>query len=187
MTEDLTLGPNETVVWTGHPRRTAVLPAVGVGLVLLAAGVGLAALGGERLLALAGVGLAGFGLLLPAWSYLTLINTEFTVTDRAIFRRTGVLSRSVRRVELSRVQDSAFAQHLRGRLFGYGTITFEVAGGPSVEFDRVHEPRDVRQLVDERRRDVDGIPGSLEQWQAVRDEVVALRRAVDASVSQGRS
>lgn len=182
MTEDLTLGAGESVIWTGHPRRTAVLPAVAVGLGLLVAGLAIAAVGGDVLLVLVGLGLVGVGLFVPAWSYLTIINTEFTVTDRALFRRTGVLSRSVHRVELARVQDSAFAQHLRGRLFGYGTITFEVAGGPPMHFDRVHDPRDIRQLVDEKRQGVVEIPGSLEQWRAIRDEVVALRKAV-----QGRA
>lgn len=179
MTADLNLAPGEAVEWTGSPRITAVLPAVAVGLVLLAFGVVLVAVSEGVGVLLAGVLLFLAGLAIPGLSYLQVVNTEFTVTDRALYRRTGVLSRSVRQVELDRVQDSSFSQHVRGRLFGYGTVTFDVAGGGALRFDRIDGPKGVRQLVDRKRQGRADFPGSLDQWEAILDEVRALRRAVE--------
>lgn len=178
MTDDLNLAPTEAVEWTGHPRLTAVLPAAGLGLVILAVGLGLVVIG-DGILLVGGLLLAGAGLAIPGWSYLRIVNTEFTLTDRTLYRRTGVLSRSVRQAELDRVQDSSFTQHARGRLFGYGTVTFEIAGGSAIRFDRIDGPEAVRQLVDRNRRRSARIPGTLEQWRTIRDEVRALRRAIE--------
>lgn len=179
MTADLNLAPGEAVEWTGSPRITAVLPAAAVGLVLLGFGVGFAVVGEGLAGPLGGLLLVAGGLAVPGWSYLQIVNTEFTVTDRALYRRTGVLSRSVRQVELDRVQDSSFSQHVRGWLFGYGTVTFDVAGGGALRFDRIDGPKAVRQLVDRKRQGRADVPGSLDQWEAILEEVRALRRAVE--------
>lgn len=178
MTDDLNLAPAETVLWTGHPRLTAVLPAVGLGLVILAVGTGLVVVG-EGLAGLVGGLLLAAGLAIPVWSYLRIVNTVFTLTDSSLYRRTGVLSRSVRQAGLDRVQDSSFTQHARGRLFGYGTITFELAGGSAIRFDRIDGPDAVRQLVDRHRQRSDEVPGTLDQWRMIRDEVRALRLAIE--------
>jgi len=76
------------------------------------------------------------------------------------------------------VQNSAFSQDALGTLFGYGTVTLEVAGGDDIRFRRIEDPESVRRLVD--RATVDEIPGSLEQWRAVLAELRALRRVVES-------
>lgn len=179
MTDDLNLAPTETVAWTGHPRLTAVLPAVGLGLVIVAVGIGFMVVGDGVAGLVGGLLLGSVGLAIPGWSYLRIVNTVFTLTDRSLYRRTGVLSRSVRQAELDRVQDSAFTQHARGRLFGYGTVTFALAGGSAIRFDRIDGPEAVRELVDRHRQRSDEIPGTHDQWRTIRDEVRALRRAIE--------
>lgn len=178
MTQDLALAADETVAWAGHPRLTAVLPAVALGLAIVIGGVILLSIDGG-LFRLGGVLASAVGVAIPAWSYLSVVNTEFTVTNHALYRQTGVVSRSVRRIELDRVQDASFSQHIRGRLFGYGTLTFEVAGGGALRFYRIDDPTAVQQMVDQTRRSSDEIPGSLDQWRAVREEVRALRRTIE--------
>jgi uncharacterized membrane protein YdbT with pleckstrin-like domain len=111
---------------------------------------------------------------------VSLRRTRFAVSDAAVYARSGVLSRRVRRVGLERVQNSAYGQSVTGALFGYGTVTFESAGGPSVSFFRIETPREVRALVDRRVEQArDPIPGTVEQWRDVLAAVRDLRESVE--------
>lgn len=171
----LTLADGETIAWDGHPRLTTALPGIGLGaaLVVVALGVGIAR--GVPLLALP---VAVVGCLVAAAAYLRVVNTEYVVTDRAVYAKRGVVGRTVTEASLSKVQNSAFTQDALGALFEYGTVTFEIAGGNDVAFRRIDDPETVRRLVD--RAAGDEVPGSVEQWRAVLDEVRVLRRAVEA-------
>jgi hypothetical protein len=170
----LTLDPDEAVVWSGRPRLSTIVPAVVVGVVGLAAiAYAVVALGVS--LALLALPLA---LAVPAYAYLQVRNTEFLVTDRAVYAKTGVVGRQVVQSSLAKVQNSSFSQDLFGSLFGYGTVRLEVAGGNDVDFYRIDDPEAVRRLVDQATGDA--IPGSLEQWRVVLEEVRALRTAVEA-------
>lgn len=182
-TEDLLLDPSEELLWSGHPRLSAGIPSFVAGLVLLVAGGALVGglgpgTGATRAL---GVGLVLLGLVIPALTVLQLRRTTYAVSDRALYARSGVLSRNVRRMGLDRVQNSAFSQSVTGGIFGYGTVTVESAGGGgAVQFVRIESPREVRAFVDRRAALADDpVPGSVEQWEAVLDEVRALREAVE--------
>ena len=167
-------GDDEDVLWSGHPRLPTVLPAVAVGFTLLVVGVGGAVTRGQlALLVLVPVGLA-----VSAGAYLRVVNTRYVVTDHALYRKTGVLSRRVDRVALRRVQNSAFTQGVLGSAFDYGTVSVEAAGGGAIAFADIDDPRAVRALV-ERQVGGDEIPGTVEQWAAVLDEVRALRGAFE--------
>lgn len=177
------LATDETVAWTARPRLTRVLPAVLVGCVLAVAGV----VGWlvETPLALA---LVPVGVAIAAWRYLLNRHTQYVVSDDALYAKTGVLSRSVTRAALETVQNSAYTQSFTGSLFDYGSVTFELAGGGDLVFEGVPNPGEVRALVDRVTRSDgiagesgsrDAIPGTVEQWRAVREEVRGLRRALD--------
>ncbi|EMA07139.1 PH domain-containing protein [Haloferax denitrificans] len=172
----LARGDDETVRWEGRPRIQTVIPAAVVGLAIVVVAAVAAAANGVPELAVAGL----VGFLLPAWSYLRVTNTRYVVTDRALYRKTGVLSRTVQRVSLDRVQNSALSQGVTGSLFGYGTVAVEAAGGGAIRFDDVDDPGAVRDRIEGRDdRDGDELPGTVEQWAAVRDEVRALRAALE--------
>lgn len=174
MTADVVpLDPDEETVWSGRPRLATVLPEAGVGLVVVAASIGATIAFEEPTLAL--VGLAG--LIPPVRKVLVVTNMAFLVTDRACYRKTGVLSRQVRRIGFDRVQNSAFRQSFRGSLLGYGTVVIEAAGGGRVRFDAVEDPQAVRSLVDSRVGRVE-IPGSVARWETILEEVRALRAAL---------
>ncbi|MFC6732303.1 MULTISPECIES: PH domain-containing protein [unclassified Haladaptatus] len=165
----------EEVLWSGHPRLTTVLPAMVIGA-LLVGGFGAAGFAfNEPLLAIPAL----LGFLIAGAAYLLVVNTEFVVTNVGLYRKTGVFSRNVRRVSLSRVQNSAFSQGLLGSIFGYGSVGVEAAGGGSIRFSNIENPRDVRALVD-TYAGADDIPGTLDQWQAVLEEVRGLRAAFEA-------
>lgn len=176
---------DETVLWTGSPRLSAALPAAFVGVVV--AGVGMAIAVGPAADAGAGglaVGVLAVlvGLSIPALAVLSLVNTRYVLTDRAASVKTGVVGRRVDRARLSMVENSSYEQSATGSLFGYGTVTLETAGG-GVSFQRVDDPSRVRSLVDEHvgggdDQIGDSIPGSLDSWRAVREEVRHLRAAL---------
>ena len=170
----LTLDPGEEVVWSGRPRLSTIIPAVVVGL------VGLAAIGYAVVVLRVSLGLLALpvALAVPAYAYLQVTNTEFLVTDRAVYAKTGVVGRRVVQSSLAKVQNSSFSQDLFGSLFGYGTVRLEIAGGTDIGFYRIDDPQAVRQLVD--RATGRELPGSLEQWQAVLAEVRALRTALES-------
>ncbi|CQH56435.1 DUF304 domain protein [Halobacterium hubeiense] len=179
------IGESETVVWTGRPRVTVVLPAVVVGLTLVVAGLAGAILSDSWLPA----ALVPVGVAVPGWRYLRNRRTQYVITDDALYKKTGVFSRAVAQATLRTVQNSAFSQSLTGSVFGYGSVEFEIAGGGRFTYRRIGDPREVRALVDEAAGDTDAVsgtgrveqsvPGSIEQWRAVREEVRALGRLVD--------
>lgn len=182
--EAIPVGESETVVWTGRPRVTVVVPAAVVGVVLVAAGVAGVVLGESWLPAV----LIPVGVAIPAWRYLQNRRTQYVITDEALYKRTGVLSRSVSQAMLSTVQNSAFSQSLTGSVFGYGSVGFEIAGGGEFTYRRIGDPREIRALVDEASggdtvvgssRAGESVPGSVEQWRAVREEVRAVRRLLE--------
>lgn len=188
MSDDwLWLREHETVVWQGRPRLTTIIGSVGAGLVVLAAAVVLAATVDGRL--------APIGLLavpIPLWAYLRVTNTTYVVTTRAIWVKTGVLGRSVRRITLSKVQNTAYQQSVRGSLFGYGTVTVEVAGGEDIDFQRISDPRSVQEAINDQRTNGEEstLPGTADQWQAVLSSVRAIRRrsvALRATAYERRS
>ncbi|WP_101297609.1 PH domain-containing protein [Halegenticoccus soli] len=173
----LWLREGEEVRWRGRPRLARVLPAVGVGLAVVAAAAGLAALVDPLALAL-----AAFGLLPPLAAALRVTNTAFVLTGRTLWIKTGVLGRSVRRVPLSLVQNTASRQSVRGSLFGYGTVVAEVAGGPDAVLVDVPDPREVRELIDDgavNRGEKKEVPGSVDQWREVLAAVRRIRIAIE--------
>jgi uncharacterized membrane protein YdbT with pleckstrin-like domain len=175
MTDDwLRLDPEESVEWETHPRLMRAAPGVVVGLVIavIAVSGGLAA--DARLLAT--VVLAP---LPAAYAYLRVVNTRYVVTDRALYRKQGVVGIDLRSVEQRRVQNTRATQGVLGTLFGYGTVEIEVAGGADLRFADVYDPNDVRRLVDELAGGGRSVPGTIEQWRAVRDELRAVRRAME--------
>jgi len=97
-----------------------------------------------------------------------------------VWEKTGVLGRSVRRVSLSKVQNTAYEQSARGSLFGYGTVTIEVAGGRDLAFRRIDNPRPVQEAInDEVDLENRELPGSIEQWQAVLSTIREIRRVLE--------
>jgi len=71
----------------------------------------------------------------------------------------GVLTRSVTQANLETVQNSSFGQDITGSIFGYGSVTFEIAGGDDLSFRAIEDPRAIRALVDRAASNDDGLGG----------------------------
>ena len=131
----LALDDDEEVVWSATPHPYSLVPAIVVGLPLTVVLVGIVILVG---------------------AYLSHKNTNYVVTSDALYKKTGVLSRSVQRIEFGKVQDTSYRQSFLGARYGYGTVDVSTAGGGGVEmsFGNVPEPRRVQSLINERLRGV---------------------------------
>ena len=166
----------ETVVWEASPRTTRALPGIGISVALLVVVFWLAvSVSGWVLMAVPVAAVPGL------YHYLQVVTTSFVLTDVEITMKTGVLGRSVRRVEYSRVQNVGYSQGLTGSVFGYGTVDVEIAGGRDLHLYDVYDPTVPYEIVRERatERGSAEIPGSLETWTAIRDEVTALRKSLE--------
>jgi len=172
--EWLTLEGEESVVWSGRPRtmsiagtvlralvRTAVLVAVGLGLMGTFSGA-LPAVVGDLLTVVPDRVPLGIVAVAVLWGVaqvvraaLVLTNVEFVLTDRNLYKKTGVLSETVQRVGLDRIQRTSLSKDLFGNLFDYGSVAVSTAGGSGVEMviadlDDPDELRlELRRLVNE--------------------------------------
>ena len=103
-------------------------------------------------------------LRFTVWPFLKWLTTSYTVTDRRIITRVGVVARTGRDMPISRVNDVTFSHSgLLERLLGCGTLVVESAGerGQLVLRDVPHVEevqRDVYRLAeaDEERRRGEG-------------------------------
>lgn len=172
--EWLRLDPGETVQWETHPRLVRAAPGVLFALVVAAAGIA----GGLLVDRLALVVL----VLAPApavYAYLRVVNTRYVLTDRALYHKRGVVGIDLRTVELTRVQNTRSTQGVLGTAFGHGTVEIEVAGGRDLRFADVYDPKEVRRRIEGLAGGTEAIPGTEAQWRAVRDELRAIRRAIE--------
>lgn len=133
----VTLASNERVVWNGSPSLRAAAGSLVISLLLVGIGIGgiMIAFGrGEALfnalsVVLVGIGTVGIvGLLLRRWS------VQYVLTSEKIYKKSGLLSCTVRTIWLSRIQHTTFTQTVRERLLSYGTIDIETAGGNASGF-----------------------------------------------------
>ena len=154
----LSLDDDEEVLWSDTPHRYSLVPAVVVGIPL---------------------SIFLVGLFIIAGAYLSHVNTNYVVTTNALYRKTGILSRSVQRIEFEKVQDTSYRQTALGAQFGYGTVDVSTAGGSGVEmsFRNVAEPREIQRLINGRLRDRER-DGDSTDAAAVLDEILAELRAL---------
>jgi membrane protein YdbS with pleckstrin-like domain len=148
---------SETVVWHVKPRVRRIIPQV-VGalfLVVVAIGGGLALsnsalLGADPAVTVVVWGTVGLAVLAAvAWvalAYMRVQATDYVLTDRNVYKRTGVLSERVVRVGIDRIQNTTLRKNLTGNLFDYGTILLSTAdGGTALAITDLDNPEAFRE------------------------------------------
>ena len=146
----LNLSPGERVIFQGHPSWRAILgfylkgilvaALVGVVFKLFGAGSGTVFL---VVLVIVGVTiLAGF---------VKRVATTYTITDRRLNIRRGIVSREVQETRLERVQNVNYRQSVYQRLVQVGDVDFDTAAGDDYNFifAGVADPQDVVHRVDQ--------------------------------------
>lgn len=168
--EWLSVDDGEEIVWTSGPDRRTLVPAFLVGIPLA---------------------IVLIGILLIAGEYLRVTNTQYVVTNRACYRKTGILSRDVKRIEHEKVQDISYSQSALGNYFGYGTVEISTAGGSGVEmaFKSVPEPREVQHLISDQRKRDRGLTRSEDvddgrSTDDVLDEILTELRAIRGTLEE---
>lgn len=160
---------DEKIVWSGGPELWGYAGSILVGVLLLP--------------------VFGAGLPILLGVYLTVSRMEYVISTQSVYKRTGVLSRTVTEIGLDKIQDTSYGQSLTGRKFGFGTVEISTAGSSGVELslDYVGEPQEIQSILDERARalsddDADGTaPGRVdpETIAAVVDELRQTREALE--------
>ncbi|PCR90675.1 PH domain-containing protein [Natrinema ejinorense] len=164
--EWLSLDDDEEILWAGGPDRRTLVPAFVIGIPLT---------------------IVLIGLLIIASEYLRVTNTHYVVTTRALYKKTGVFSRDVKRIEHGKVQDISYSQSALGTHFGYGSVEISTAGGSGVEmsFDSVPDPRAIQQRIGERIKRERGDSADERTKDEILEEILAELRAIRTAVEGG--
>lgn len=91
------------------------------------------------------------GVVVIAW--IRRLDMHYTVTDRRLIVRRGILNRNERSASLDRIQNVNTAQGLFGRILNFGDIEFDTAGSDIGDADLalrgVNDPHQMRDLLDQ--------------------------------------
>lgn len=119
---------DEEIQWTGQPARKSQIIPILVGIVMIPFGIGL--------LVLIGV-------------YTRINYTTYGVTDKALYKKRGALSDKVKRVPLSKIQNTEYSRSFIEKRFGFGSVQISSAGssGTELSFRAVDDPESLQDLI----------------------------------------
>jgi uncharacterized membrane protein YdbT with pleckstrin-like domain len=146
----LNLSPGEQVIFQGHPSWRAILGFYLKGI-LVAAILGVifklfdAGSGTVFLIVLVVIALT------VVIGFVKRVATTYTITDRRLNIRRGIISREVQETRLERVQNVNYKQSVYQRLMQIGDVDFDTAAGDDYNFvfAGVADPSDVVHSVDQ--------------------------------------
>jgi uncharacterized membrane protein YdbT with pleckstrin-like domain len=146
----LNLSPGEQVIFQGHPSWRAILGFYLKGILVAAILGVLAKLFGASSATVFLIVLVVIGLTVLI-GFLMRVATTYTITDRRLNIRRGIVSREVQETRLERVQNVNYKQSLYQRLMQIGDVDFDTAAGDDYNFvfAGVADPGDVVHSVDQ--------------------------------------
>jgi uncharacterized membrane protein YdbT with pleckstrin-like domain len=146
----LNLSPGEQVIFQGHPSWRAILGFYLKGI-LVAAILGVLA-------KLFGAGSGTVFLIVLVIVAITVlagffkrVATTYTITNRRLNIKRGIVSREIQETRLERVQNVNYQQSVYQRLMQIGDVDFDTAAGDDYNFvfAGVADPGDVVHRVDQ--------------------------------------
>jgi uncharacterized membrane protein YdbT with pleckstrin-like domain len=87
--------------------------------------------------------------------FLSWLTTTYTVTDRRLITRTGILTRRGHDIPLSRISDVSYERGLTDRLLGCGTLVVSVASEQQVELHDIPHVEQVHLRIHDLLFDTD--------------------------------
>lgn len=104
--------------------------------------------------------IAGFLILISGMFFLytiglglqatvTLLTTEFAITNRRVIAKTGFIHRRTLEILLSKVESVAVYQNILGRALNFGNVTIVGTGGTRETFRAIVDPVGVRSQVNQ--------------------------------------
>jgi uncharacterized membrane protein YdbT with pleckstrin-like domain len=145
----LNLSPGERVIFQGHPSWRAILGFYLKGVLVAAVAGLIAKLFGAGAFDVFLIVLAAIAVTVLA-GFLKRVATVYTITDRRLNIKRGVVSREVQETRLERVQNVNYRQSVYQRLMQIGDVDFDTAATDDYNFVfvGVADPGDVVQAVD---------------------------------------
>ena len=147
----LNLSPGEQVIFQGHPSWRAILGFYLKGILVAALAGALAALldRGEGTVFL--VVLVAIGITVLA-GFVKRVATTYTITNRRLNIKRGIVSREIQETRLERVQNVNYRQSVYQRIMQIGDVDFDTAAteaGNDFVFSGVANPGEVVHRVDQ--------------------------------------
>jgi uncharacterized membrane protein YdbT with pleckstrin-like domain len=143
------LHAGEHVIYEGRPSWRSILGFYILGLIAIAAAAAIAAAVSGAALS-AGVGVAVLLLvLLVGW--LRRLTTHYTITNKRLQIRHGILSRHVEETRVERVVDVTIHQSLLSRMLAIGDVDFDNASaqqGDLFRFAGIAHPQRITEAID---------------------------------------
>ena len=153
------LSPGEQVIFQGHPSWRAILGFYLKGILITAIIVGLVALvtkitedgANDAMMVL--VGIVGVALTILI-GFVKRVSTTYTITNRRLNIKRGIISREVQETRLERVQNVNYDQSVFQRAMQIGDVDFDTAAGDDYNFifAGVAQPEEVVDEVDRATR-----------------------------------
>ena len=153
------LHAGEQILYEGHPSWRAILDfylkgfaATAVICLVVAIVTGMGDGGPDEglvtIIALVGVALT---ILI---GFIKRVATSYTITNRRLHIKRGIVSRTIQETRLERVQNVNYTQSVIQRLLQIGNVEFDTAAGDDYNFvfSGVADPADVVHMVDEATR-----------------------------------
>ena len=166
----LSVDDDESIRWASTPHKYSVVPGLVVGIPL---------------------SFVLIGIPIIVASYLQYTNTNYVVTNKAIYSKRGILSRDVKQIGFDKVQNISYSQSAVGSSLGYGSVDVSTAGGSGVELKlrSIPEPAAVQELIateiDSRQQgDSDREADTDEVLEEILGELRAIRSAVTDELLQ---
>lgn len=147
---NLNLSPGEQVIFQGHPSWRAILGFyLKGGLIAAAAGL-VAKLVGSDDSTVFLIVLVALGLTVLV-GFIKRVATTYTITDRRLNIKRGIVSREVQETRLERVQNVNYRQSVYQRIMQIGDVDFDTAATDDYNFvfSGVADPEDVVHAVDQ--------------------------------------
>jgi uncharacterized membrane protein YdbT with pleckstrin-like domain len=145
----LNLSPGEQVIFEGHPSWRAILGFYLKGILVAAlAGTITSFFVSNSALFLIVLVIVALTVLI---GFVKRVATTYTITDRRLNIRRGIVSREVQETRLERVQNVNYKQSIYQRLMQIGDVDFDTAAGDDYNFvfAGVADPGDVVHRVDQ--------------------------------------
>jgi membrane protein YdbS with pleckstrin-like domain len=146
----LRLHPGEEVLFEGHPSWRSIIDFYLKGLAATAVVCAIVALASSSAGLVVLVAVIGAALTVLA-GLLKRIATVYTITDRRLNIKRGIISREVQETRLERVQNVNYRQGAVQRMLQIGDVDFDTAAGDDYNFifEGVADPASVVHAVDQ--------------------------------------
>lgn len=166
-----TFDDDESIIWNGHPRAISTLKYA---LVFTVIGAGFFFAG--RIAGIIGIAAA---TILSGIVYKRTVNTDYVLTDKRLYRKTGVLAESTESAPLRQIQNTSLSKDILGSRRGYGTVSVSTAAGAGdIRITNIDDPSAFKQQL---TRHIEAASSQSDSRQGATDETLA---ALDALANE---